>query len=55
MKTGQDIPIELRDPDELLKFNGKSVFGPKVKGFYPGFDVVPHALITKAIPIHAGL
>ncbi len=55
VKTGKDMPIELRDEKELLLFNGKSVFGKKVKGFYPGFDVVPHQLITKAIPIHAGL
>ena len=53
--SGQDMPIELRDADELLNFNGKKLFGPKVKGFYPGFDVVPHQLITKAIAIHAGL
>jgi methylthioribose-1-phosphate isomerase len=53
--TGNDMPIELRDEKEILVFNGKKVFGPKAKGFYPGFDVVPHQLITKAIPIHAGL
>ena len=53
--TGKDIPIELRDADEILTFNGKSVFGAGVKGFYPAFDVVPQPFITKAIPIHAGL
>jgi len=53
--SGADMPIELRDADELLIFNGKKVFGPKVRGFYPGFDVVPHQLITKAIAINAGL
>ena len=53
--SGADMPIELRDADELLVFDGKKVFGPKVKGFYPGFDVVPHQLITKAIAINAGL
>ena len=53
--TGNDMPIELRDADELLVFNGKKVFGSKVLGFYPGFDVVPHQLITKAIAINAGL
>ncbi len=52
---GEDMPIEIRDEDEFLVFNGKRIFGPKVKGFYPGFDVVPHQLITKAIAIHAGL
>jgi methylthioribose-1-phosphate isomerase len=53
--SGEDMPIEIRDEDEFLVFNGKRIFGPKVKGFYPGFDVVPYQLITKAIAIHAGL
>jgi methylthioribose-1-phosphate isomerase len=53
--SGEDMPIEIRDEDEILVFNGKKIFGNKVKGFYPGFDVVPHQLITKAIGIHAGL
>ncbi len=53
--SGKDMPIEIRDEKEFLFFNGKRLFGPKVKGFYLGFDVVPHQLITKAITIHAGL
>ena len=53
--SGADMPIELRDANELLVFGGKKVFASKVKGFYPGFDVVPHELITKAIAINAGL
>jgi len=53
--SGEDMPIEVRDEKEILSFMGKKVFGPKVRGFYPGFDVVPHQLITKAIAIHAGL
>ncbi|MDE2028264.1 MAG: hypothetical protein KGK03_09790 [Candidatus Omnitrophica bacterium] len=53
--SGKDMPIEIRDENEILKFNGKRVFASKVRGFYPGFDVVPHALITKAIAINAGL
>ncbi|HLD87728.1 MAG TPA: hypothetical protein VI955_00215, partial [Candidatus Omnitrophota bacterium] len=53
--TGHDMPLEMRDADELLVFNNKKVFGPKARGFYPGFDVVPHELITRAISINAGL
>jgi methylthioribose-1-phosphate isomerase len=53
--SGEDMPIEIRDENEFLLFNGKRIFDSKVKGFYPGFDVVPHQLITKAITIHAGL
>lgn len=55
VKTGKDMPIELRDEKEIMRFNGKNVFGKGVKGFYPGFDVVPARLINKAIPINAGL
>ncbi len=55
VKTGQDMPIELRDPNEILKFQRKSVFGNRVKGFYPGFDVVPQSFITEALAINAGL
>ncbi len=51
VKRGKDIPIEIRDEDELLKVKGKR-FAPRgVKGFYPGFDVVPRKFITKAIEI----
>ncbi len=54
IKKGSDIPIELRDPKELLNYEGKKVYAGKVNGFYPGFDVVPHEFITEAIAIHAG-
>lgn len=53
--SGKDMPIEIRDENEILAFKGKKIFGPRRLGFYPGFDVVPHQLITKAIAIHAGL
>jgi eIF-2B alpha/beta/delta-like uncharacterized protein len=53
--SGKDMPIEMRDANEFLVFNGKKIFGAQVKGFYPGFDVVPHQFITKAIAINAGL
>ncbi|MBL8013246.1 MAG: S-methyl-5-thioribose-1-phosphate isomerase [Candidatus Omnitrophica bacterium] len=54
IKQGKDIPIELRDPKELLSYEGKKIYSPGVKGFYPGFDVVPHELITQSIAIKAG-
>jgi eIF-2B alpha/beta/delta-like uncharacterized protein len=49
--SAEAIPIEIRDADELLKFSGKKIITEKVDGFYPGFDVVPHELITEAIAI----
>lgn len=52
IKQGQDIPIEVRDENELLKFNGRKVFRGDVRGFYPGFDVVPNKYVTEAIAIN---
>jgi methylthioribose-1-phosphate isomerase len=46
---GKDIPIEMRDPDEVLKFNGVRISGELVQGFYPAFDLTPAALITGVI------
>lgn len=54
IKKGVDIPIELRDPKELLSFEGKKIHAGNVKGFYPGFDVVPHELITETIAVETG-
>jgi len=51
IKSGKDIPVEIRKPDELLKFNGKKIIRGAINAFYPGFDVVPHSLITGTIPI----
>lgn len=50
---GEDIPIEIRDEKELLTFQGQKIFSKEVKGFYPGFDVVPHEYITEALAIDA--
>ena len=50
---GDDITIEIRDEKELLTFERKAIIKAKVKGFYPGFDVVPHDLITETVAIDA--
>ena len=52
---GEDMPIEERSGMEVIQYERKRLFPSGVVGYYPGFDVVPHALITKAIAIHAGL
>ena len=49
--TGEDIPIELRDPKEILFYENKKIVPGKVKGFYPGFDVVPHELIAGQLAV----
>lgn len=52
IKKGKDIPIEIRNADELLKYEGKRIVPKGVRGFYPGFDVVPAKLIKHAIAIN---
>lgn len=47
--AGADIPIEQRDPAEVLEFMGIPITGPEVKGLYPAFDVTPRGLITAIV------
>jgi methylthioribose-1-phosphate isomerase len=46
---GSDIPIEERDPREVLEFRGIPTSGPDVKAYYPSFDLTPPDLITATI------
>jgi methylthioribose-1-phosphate isomerase len=43
---GEDIPIEERDPLEVLEFRGTPISGIDVKGYYPAFDLTPAELVT---------
>ncbi len=52
IQRGEDIPIEIRDEEELLVYSGKRIVEGQVKGFYPGFDVVPYNLIGGSIAIN---
>lgn len=47
--TGADIPIEQRDPREVLEFRGIPISGPEVKALYPAFDVTPRELISAIV------
>lgn len=48
--TGADIPIELRDPDEIKeKYYERPMALPEVKCFNPAFDVTDHSLISGII------
>ncbi len=49
------MPIEQRSSEEVILYERKPLFPTGVEGYYPGFDVVPHDLIKKAITINAGL
>jgi methylthioribose-1-phosphate isomerase len=44
--AGSDIPIEQRDPEELLSIGGKALGPVGVGARYPAFDVTPHRLVT---------
>ncbi len=46
---GKDIPIEERDPQEILLFQGTPISGTAVKAYYPAFDLTPPHLITGVI------
>ena len=49
IKTGREIPIEERHPDEVRKIGGKYIAPRRVKVFNPAFDVTPARLITAII------
>lgn len=46
---GEDIPIEERNPDEVLEFRGIPISGPDVSAYYPAFDLTPPELVTAVI------
>ncbi len=49
-KTGADIPVELRDPEEIKeKFYAEPVALKEVKCYNPSFDVTDHELITAIV------
>jgi methylthioribose-1-phosphate isomerase len=51
LETGDQIPIEERDPDEVLgiSMHGQRVMPRGAKARNPAFDVTPHRLITALI------
>lgn len=51
--TGEDITIELRDPEEIKsKYYREPSTLPEVKCYNPAFDVTPHELITGIVTEH---
>ncbi len=47
--TGADIPIEQRDPDEVLSFRGARVAPARSGAHNPAFDVTPAALVDALV------
>jgi len=48
-ERGEDIPIEERDPAEVLSFQGIPITGPRVRARYPAFDITPAELVTAVV------
>jgi methylthioribose-1-phosphate isomerase len=46
---GEDIPIEERNPEEVLEFRGLPISGPDVGAYYPAFDLTPSELVTAVV------
>ncbi|UCB57112.1 MAG: S-methyl-5-thioribose-1-phosphate isomerase [Candidatus Omnitrophota bacterium] len=49
LKSGKDIPIEQRNPQEVREVFGKQVAPKNVKVYNPAFDVTPNSLISAII------
>lgn len=49
LKTGDEIPIEQRDPDEIRRIGGKLIAPAEVPVENPAFDVTPADYITAII------
>ncbi|MGA9173743.1 MAG: S-methyl-5-thioribose-1-phosphate isomerase [Thermoactinomyces sp.] len=47
--TGEEIPIEERNPDEVTHIAGKRIAPEGIKVFNPAFDVTPNEYITAII------
>ena len=48
-RTKDDIVIEMRDPDQVLRYRGIPNCLPGVKAVYPAFDIVPPQLIAGVV------
>ena len=49
IKSGDEIPIEERDREEVTHINGKTVCAEGVNIINPGFDVTPAEFIAGII------
>lgn len=49
LKSGDDIPIEEREGDEITAFNGSQIAPKKTETYNPAFDITPHRYITAFI------
>jgi methylthioribose-1-phosphate isomerase len=52
LESGDDIPIEQRDPREVTHLGDQALAPEGVNAAHPAFDVTPHYLITAIITEH---
>lgn len=50
--TGDDIEIEMRNPEEVVNFGDRRTAPVGADGFNPAFDVTPHDLISAIVTEH---
>jgi len=63
VETGNDIPIEERDAEEVVNFCGSETAPTGMKAFNPAFDITPNTYITAIVtddgvvraPFHKGI
>ena len=48
-RTKDDIVIEMRDPEQVLRYRGIQNCLPQVHAIYPSFDIVPPHLISGTV------
>ena len=48
-RTKDDIDIEMRDPEQVLRYRGIQNCLPQVHAIYPSFDIVPPHLISGTV------
>ncbi len=46
LREGKEIPVEMRDPEEVRSIKGHPVSRPDAPVLNPSFDVTPHALVS---------
>ncbi|MDY6878814.1 MAG: S-methyl-5-thioribose-1-phosphate isomerase [Desulfatiglans sp.] len=46
IKSGDLIPVEERDPDEIIRFGKKRIGPPNVRAYNPAFDITPAKYVT---------
>ncbi|MFQ5673832.1 MAG: S-methyl-5-thioribose-1-phosphate isomerase [Nitrospinales bacterium] len=49
LPTGDDIPIEERNIEEVVRINDKRIAPEGIEVAHPAFDVTPHSLVTAII------